>query len=92
MASYMRGWNLILTSNSSRTEQPISPCLLLTFLTVDTSLVVSTLIFQPSAMYIKFLASQIHQSFLVRKVVQGCHHFGPNKDSREPITGLILHK
>lgn len=31
-------------------------------------------------------------TFLVKKVMQGCHHSAPCKDSRLPITGPILHK
>lgn len=31
-------------------------------------------------------------TFLVKKIMQGCHHSAPSKDSRLPITGPILHK
>lgn len=30
------------------------------------------------------------ETFLVRKIIQGCHHSAPSKDSRLPITGPIL--
>lgn len=32
------------------------------------------------------------ETFLVKKVMQGCHHSAPSKDSRLPITGPILKK
>nr|XP_022323326.1 uncharacterized protein LOC111124605 [Crassostrea virginica] len=85
-ASYKRSWNLFLQFNSSRTSLPISPSLLSIFIAYlfNSGYSPSSISSHISAIsYVHKILGQSDpsDSFLVRKVVQGCHHFGPNKDS-----------
>ena len=96
-ASYKRSWNLFLQFNSSGTSLPISPSLLSNFIAYlfKSGYSPSSISSHISAIsYVHKILGQSDpsDSFLVRKVVQGCHHSGLNKDSRLPITGPILHK
>ena len=96
-ASYKRGWNLFLQFNSSRTSLPISSSLLSNFIAYFFNIGYSPSSISSHISTISYIHKILGQSdpsdsFLIRKVVQGCHHSGPNKDSKLPITWPILHK
>lgn len=88
---------LLLETYPSLNSLPISPILLCNFIS---SLFTNGYSPNSIASHVSAI-SYIHKllgaedpstTFLVKKVMQGCHHSAPCKDSRLPITGPMLHK
>ncbi|XP_062605442.1 uncharacterized protein LOC134267234 [Saccostrea cucullata] len=95
-SAYKRSWDLLLQFNPTVTSLPISSSVTANFIAH-----LFTIGYSPSSISSHISAiSYLHKilglsdpsdAFLVRKIMQGCHRSAPNKDTRLPITGPILH-
>lgn len=93
--AYKRTWNLFIQHFPNITSLPLSPVLVCNFIACLFSLGYSPNSISSHVSAISYVHKILSlqdpsETFLVRKIIQGCHHSAPSKDSRLPITGPIL--
>lgn len=94
-AAYKRTWGLFIQYFPCITSIPLSPTVLCNFIAKLFSLGYSPSSISSHVSAISYVHKILNlqdpaEAFLVKKILQGCHHSAPSKDSRLPVTGPIL--
>lgn len=93
--AYRRTWQMLLQRFPEVSSLPLSPAILCNFIAHlfcngYSPNSISTHVSAVSYVHKILGLSDTTNTFFVRKILQGCHHSAPNKDSRLPITAPIL--
>lgn len=93
--AYKRTWGLFIQYFPCITSIPLSPTVLCNFIAKLFSLGYSPSSISSHVSAISYVHKILNlqdpaEAFLVKKILQGCHHSAPSKDSRLPVTGPIL--